>query len=144
MNDVSAIRADVVVVSGSTMPSNRLVEMQYYLRLMEVVGPALLPEVLKKSDIFNWEEVLERVDVIGQLQQQNAALQQQVRQLSGDMQTAEREIRTADRRVADQKYQKQLALQAAGVAARAQVTKERLQDRLNQSTQLMDEIDETL
>lgn len=144
MNDVSAIRADVVVVSGSTMPSNRHVEMQYYLRLMEVVGPALLPEVLKKSDIFNWEEVLERVDVIGQLQQQNAALQQQVRQLSGDMQTAEREIRTADRRVADQKYQKQLALQAAGVAARAQVTKERLQDRLNQSTQLMDEIDETL
>ena len=48
-------------------------------------------EALKKTEIFDKEGVLSRNDVIMQLQQQLQSAQSQIKDLSGDLQTARRE-----------------------------------------------------
>ena len=72
------------------MPSNKWGEWQVY---MEAYQAGLIDrvEALKKTEIFDKEGVLSRNDVIMQLQQQLQAAQSQIKDLSGDLQTARRE-----------------------------------------------------
>ena len=89
-NDITVGAYDVVYVSGSTLPSNRYAELEFY---MEAYKAGLIDkqEVLKKTEIFDMEGVLQRTDVIAQLQQQLKAATEQLKKLSGDMQTLTRE-----------------------------------------------------
>jgi len=72
------------------MPSNKWGEWQVY---MEAYQAGLIDKVeaLKKTEIFDKEGVLSRNDVIMQLQQQLQSAQSQIKDLSGDLQTARRE-----------------------------------------------------
>jgi hypothetical protein len=102
-NDISQGQYDVIVVSGSTLPSNRYAQMEYY---MEMYKNGLIDqvEVLKKSEMVDAEGVLERIGYIRQLESQMQQLQEEVKKLRGDLQTAEREEVHAKKRLEVEKF----------------------------------------
>ena len=65
-NDITVGKYDVVYVSGSTLPSNRYAELEFY---MDAYSKGIIDkaEVLKKTEVFDMEGVLERTDTIQQL-----------------------------------------------------------------------------
>ena len=106
-NDISLGQHDIRVISGSTLPSNKVAEYNMYLDAYKL-GLVDDVEVLKKSEIFDKEGVLQRKSQISQMQQYIAQLENQVKKLSGDLQTAERETVGARKRVETEKFKTQL------------------------------------
>ena len=107
VNDITMGHYDVRIISGSTLPSNRVAEYQMYLEAfkMNLVDDV---EVLKKTEIFDKEGVLKRKGQMAQLQSMNQQLQEQVKKLSGDLQTSERESVNSRKRVETEKFKTQL------------------------------------
>ena len=62
----------------------------------------------KNPEIFDKESILSRMSEIAQLQQANSQLQQQVKELRGDLQTAQRESVQDKKRVAVEKFKRDL------------------------------------
>jgi len=90
MNDITVGNYDVKVVTGSTLPSNRYAELELHMAAYEK-GLIDRQEVLKKTDIYDIEGVLQRTDYIAQLEQQLQGAGEKIKQLEGDLQTRERE-----------------------------------------------------
>jgi hypothetical protein len=90
INNIGTGRYDVVVVTGSTLPTNRYAQLEFYMAAYEK-GIIDRQEVLKKTEIFDQEGVLMRIDEIQQLQGMVQQLQEEVKGLKGDLQTRERE-----------------------------------------------------
>jgi polyhydroxyalkanoate synthesis regulator phasin len=65
-------------------------------------------EVLKKSEIFDKEGVLQRKGQMAQMQQYISQLESQVKKLSGDLQTSERESLSARKRTETEKFKTKL------------------------------------
>jgi len=65
-------------------------------------------EVLKKTEIFDKEGVLQRKGRMAQMQQYITQLENQVKKLSGDLQTSEREQVSARKRTEVEKFKSQL------------------------------------
>jgi predicted nucleic acid-binding Zn-ribbon protein len=61
-------------------------------------------EVLKKTEIFDMEGVMERTDMIAQLQQQLQGAQEQIKQLKGDLQTRDREAVNLRKKIEVEKF----------------------------------------
>ena len=103
INDITVGRYDVIVVSGSTLPSNRYAELEFY---MDAYQKGLIDrqEVLKKTEVFDMEGVLQRTDMIAQLQQQLKQATEQIKQLKGDMQTRDREAVNLRKKVEVEKF----------------------------------------
>lgn len=102
-NDIGLGTYDVIVVTGSTLPTNRYAQLELY---MDAYRNGLIDreEVLKKTEIFDVEGVLSRTDTIGQLSRQLEQAQQQIKDLSGDMQTRDRENVNLKQRVEVEKF----------------------------------------
>jgi polyhydroxyalkanoate synthesis regulator phasin len=97
----------VRIISGSTLPSNRAAEYQMYLEAfrMNLVDDV---EVLKKTEIFDKEGVLQRKGQMAQMQSYIQQLEEQVKKLSGDLQTAERETLNSRKRAETEKFKSRL------------------------------------
>ena len=106
-NDISLGQHDVRIISGSTLPSNKVAEYNMYLDAYKL-GLVDDVEVLKKSEIFDKEGVLQRKSQIAQMQQYISQLENQVKELSGDLQTARRESVGARQRVETEKFKTSL------------------------------------
>ena len=106
-NDITIGKYDVVYVSGSTLPSNRYAELEFY---MDAYSKGIIDkqEVLKKTEVFDMEGVLERTDTIGKLQQQLKSLTAQLKKLGGDMQTLTRENVHLKQKVEVEKFKTEL------------------------------------
>ena len=89
-NDVSIGQFDIRVIGNSTMPSNKWGEWNVYMEAYQA-GLIDRQEALKKTEIFDKEGILQRMDVVQQLQQQLAGAQEQIKKLNGDLQTRDRE-----------------------------------------------------
>ena len=127
INDVTVGKYDLVVVSGSMLPSNRWAQLEYYQNLYQM-GIIDQVEVLKKTEVADIEGVLERHSQIAQLTSQLQQAQEQIQKLQGDMQTLERENYHNKQRVEVQKFQTQLHKAAAEGKAAIQVTSARMKD----------------
>jgi hypothetical protein len=90
MNDTSVGRYDIIVVSGSTLPTNRLAELELY---MDAYKNGIIDqvEVLKKTEVFDLEGVIQRSSLISQLQNVVQQQQEEIKGLKGDKQTRDRE-----------------------------------------------------
>ena len=130
LNDVTVGKYDVVVVSGSTLPSNRWGRFEYYMQLFQQ-GIIDQVEVLKQTDVADMEGVLERADQRNQMQAQIQQLQGQVKQLSGDLQTAQRESVHDRKRVEIKEFEKKLAKAEAKVEMATQLHTKRSADELD-------------
>ena len=89
-NDITIGQFDIRVVGNSTMPSNKWGEWNVYMEAFQA-GLIDRQEALKKTEIFDKSGVLQRMDIVQQLQQQLAGAQEQIKKMSGDLQTRDRE-----------------------------------------------------
>ena len=89
------------------MPSNKWGEWNVY---MEAYQAGLIDKVeaLKKTEIFDKEGVLRRTDEVAQLQQQLQGAQEEIKKLSGDLQTATRESVQSRKRTEVEKFKGKL------------------------------------
>jgi len=129
INDITIGKYDVVVLSGSTLPSNRWARFEYYMQLYQS-GLIDQIEVLKQTDVADMEGVLERA---GQMQQMQAQIQQQteeIKNLKGDLQTAQRESLHDRKRVEVKEFEKKLAKAEAKVEMAQKLYQTRLADEL--------------
>ena len=129
INDITVGKYDIIVVSGSTLPSNRWARFEYYMELYKS-GLIDQTEVLKQTDVADMEGVLERA---GQMQKLAAQVQQQteqIKKLKGDLQTAQRESIHDRKRVEVKEFEKKLAKAEAKAEMATQLYKERASDEL--------------
>jgi len=111
-NDVSVGQFDIRVIGNSTMPSNKWGEWEVYMQAYQS-GLIDKVEALKKTDIFDKEGVLSRTDQIQQLQQALGQAQQQIKKVSGDLQTAHRESIQARKRTEVEKFKAELSKESS-------------------------------
>ena len=107
MNDLTIGQYDVNIIGNSTMPSNRWGEWSIYMEAYQA-GLIDRTEALMKTDIFDKEGVLQRMDIVQQLQGQLQQAQEQIKNLSGDLQTAHRESIASRKRTEVEKFKGKL------------------------------------
>ena len=140
LNDVTIGKYDLIVVSGSTLPSNKWARFEYYMQLFQA-GLIDQVEVLKQTDVADMEGVLERNDQRKQMAQQIQSLQGQVKQLSGDLQTAQRESVQDRKRVEVKEFEKKLAKAEAKVEMATTLHNKRSQDELEKLKDAVSEVE---
>ena len=130
MNDITIGKYDIIYVSGSTLPSNRYAELEFY---MDAYTKGLIDkqEVLKKTEVFDMEGVLERTDMIGQLQQALQGAQEEIKKLKGDMQSRDREAVSLRKKVEVEKFKSGLEGVKQKAKAASQVYEKRLDDNIS-------------
>ena len=129
VNDVTIGQYDIVVVSGSTLPSNRWARFDYYMSLYEK-GIIDQQEVLEQTEVADTEGVLERTSIILKLQQQVEEQDKEIKKLEGDLQTAERESKSDRKRVEVEKFKTQLHKSAEKTEKASALFEARLGDEL--------------
>ena len=90
INNIGIGKYDVVVVAGSTLPTNRYAELEFYKEAYQI-GLIDRQEVLKKTDVFDAEGVMQRIDIIDKLKGELQQAQELIKNLKGDLQTRDRE-----------------------------------------------------
>ena len=133
-NDITSGQFDVRVVSGSTMPNNKHAEYQMYLEAYQL-GLIDRTEALKKTEIFDKEGVLQRTGEVQQMKGIIKQLQDQIKILSGDLQTAQRESMSDRKRVEVQKFKSELNKVVTGAKAQQKVNTERTKRQQEQQVQ---------
>ena len=130
VNNITIGKYDVVVVAGSTLPTNRFAELEFY---MDAYTKGLIDkeEVLKKTEVFDIEGVLERTDIIAQLQGQLQGAQEQVKKLQGDLQTRDREAVNLRKRIEVEKFKSEMDGVSNKAKAANTVFEKRLDDNLS-------------
>jgi len=119
---------DVRIEPGSTLPTSKWAEYGVYFEAYQA-GLVDRTEVLKKNpEIFDKESILSRMSEIAQLQQSNASLEQQIKVLQGDLQTAQRESVQDKKRVAVEKFKRDLTEVRADAKANKKVQTNRFAD----------------
>ena len=141
MNDITVGKYDVIVLSGSTLPSNRWGRFEYYMQLYQS-GLIDQIEVLKQTDVADMEGVLERAGQMQQLQQQVQNQDEEIKKLKGDLQTAQRESLHDRKRVEVKEFEKKLAKAEAKVEMAAKLYQTRLGDELKNAKNEMAEVDD--
>ena len=142
-NDITVGKYDVLVVAGSTLPSNRYAELEFY---MDAYSKGLIDrqEVLKKTEIFDMEGVMQRTDEVGKLQQALQSAQEQIKKLQGDMQTRDREAINLRKRIEVEKFKADLDQVSNKAKAAGTVYEKRLDDSLSTvKQQIKDVVKET-
>tara|TARA_R110000787_G_scaffold139116_2_gene252788 strand:- start:1507 stop:3192 length:1686 start_codon:yes stop_codon:yes gene_type:complete len=107
-NDISLGQHDIRIISGSTLPSNKVAEYNMYLEAYKL-GLVDDVEVLKKTEIYDKEGVLQRKGMMAKMQSHIQQLEGQVKELTGDLQTADREAVHAKKQVITEKFKTDLS-----------------------------------
>jgi uncharacterized protein YukE len=141
VNDITIGKYDVVVLSGSTLPSNRWARFEYYMQLYQT-GLIDQIEVLKQTDVADMEGVLERAGQMQKMQQQMQAQAEEIKNLKGDLQTAQRESLHDRKRVEVKEFEKKLAKAEAKVEMAAKLYQTRLADELKLAKEDLADFDE--
>ena len=126
-NEVSVGQFDIRVIGNSTMPSNKWGEWEVYMQAYQS-GLIDKVEALKKTDIFDKEGVLSRTDQIQQLQQALGQAQEQIKKVSGDLQTAHRESIQARKRTEVEKFKAELSKESSSRKAEDKLAIGKLKD----------------
>ena len=142
-HDMTVGKYDIIVVSGSTLPSNRWAQLETYLQMFKM-GLIDQTEVLKKTEVVDTEGVMERMSKMQQLQ---GALQQateEIKKLKGDLQTSEREEVHAKKRLEVEKFKSDLESPKEKIKYASALYDARLKDELQKvrtSVSGLEEID---
>ena len=134
LNDVTVGKYDVVVVSGSMLPSNRWAQLEYYLEMYKM-GLIDRVEALKKTEVVDVEGVEARMNEMEQMKQYIAQLQNELKKVQGDLQTAHREAVSANKQVEVEKFKSKLSEMAAMGKSTQEVYLKRMADEMNMNTE---------
>jgi len=139
VNDITIGKYDVIVLSGSTLPSNRWARFEYYMQLYEK-GLIDQIEVLKQTDVADMEGVLQRAGQMEKMQGQIQAQTEEIKKLKGDLQTAQRESLHDRKRVEVKEFEKKLAKAEAKVEMAQKLYTTRLGDELKMAKEEIEPI----
>ena len=89
--DISSLKFDVKIVSGSTLPVNRWAYLEELKQLMQL-GVVDDIAVLAETDIKNKENIVQRKSLYAQLQGQLGQMQEAVKDRDGTIETLERQL----------------------------------------------------
>jgi hypothetical protein len=128
-NDITVGKYDVIVVSGSTLPTNRYAELEFYMDAYQK-GLVDRQEVLKKTEIFDIEGVMQRTDEIQKLQSTVQQQQEQIKNLQGDLQTRDREAVNLRKKVEVEKFKGDLDKTSTKAKSAGVLFEKRLDDNL--------------
>ena len=128
-NDITVGKYDVIYLAGSTLPSNRYAELEFYMDAYQK-GLVDRVEVLKKTEVFDMEGVLQRTDQVGQLQAQIQQATEEIKKLKGDLQTRDRESVNLRKRVEVEKFKNELDQVSNKAKAAGSIYEKRLDDNL--------------
>jgi len=132
-HDIGVGKYDIQVVSGSTLPTNRMALLNTYMQMYQM-GLIDQTEVLKKSELVDVDGVMARSGQMQQMMQQMQAMQEELKRVRGDLQTAQREEVHAKKRLEVEKFSSKLDK----VSNRADMASSLFQARLgDQQKQLM-------
>jgi hypothetical protein len=131
LNDITVGKYDVVVVTGSTMPTNRMAQLEMYMDAYEK-GIIDKQEVLKKTEVFDMQGVLQRTDLIDQLKGQLEQATETIKSMQGDLQTREREIYHAKMKAEIEKTKSNLKNTEGRAKMSGTLFEKRLDDALGQ------------
>ena len=134
-NDITSGQFDIRIVAGSTMPSNKYAEYQMYMEAYQL-GLIDKVEALKKTEIYDKEGVLQRTGEVQKLQSIISQLQDQIKNLSGNLQTAQRESVTDRKRVEVEKFKSKLNTSRSSIDSQMKVDAEKLKQQQVQSNSL--------
>ena len=128
-NDITVGSYDIIVVSGSTLPTNRYAELEFY---MDAYSKGLIDrqEVLKKTEVFDIEGVMQRTDEIAKLNNALKQQEEQIKQLKGDLQTRDRESVGLRKKVEVEKFKGQLDQVSNKAKSAGTLFERRLDDNL--------------
>ena len=128
-NDITVGEYDISIVSGSTLPTNRYAELEFYMDAYQK-GLIERQEVLKKTEVFDMEGVLQRIDMIAKLQSQVKQQAEQIKSLSGDLQTRDREAVNLRKKVEVEKFKGGLDKVSTKAQAAGSLFEKRMDDNL--------------
>jgi Skp family chaperone for outer membrane proteins len=121
---------DIRIEPGSTMPSNKWAELGVYLEAFQM-GIVDRYEVLKKNpEIFDKEGVMRRTDERQQMMQQMQGMEEQLKNLQGDLQTAQRESISDRKRVEVEKFKSRLSEVSSESKADRRVQRSKLENEV--------------
>lgn len=129
INDITVGMYDIIVVSGSTLPTNRYAELEFYMDAYQK-GLVDRQEVLKKTEIFDIEGVMQRTDEIGKLQQMVEQQKEQIEDLKGDLQSRDREAVNLRKKMEVEKFKSDLDKTSNKAKAASTIFEKRLDDNL--------------
>ena len=128
-NDITVGKYDVICVAGSTLPSNRYAELEFYKDAFSM-GLIDRQEVLKKTEVFDAEGVQQRMDTIAKLNQALQGAQQEIKKLKGDLQTRDREAINLRKKAEVEKFKADLDKLSNKSTAASSLYEKRLDDVL--------------
>ena len=128
-NDITIGKYDVICVAGSTLPSNRYAELEFYKDAFQM-GLIDRKEVLKKTEVFDAEGVEKRMDTITKLNQALQGAQQEIKKLKGDLQTRDREAVNLRKKAEVEKFKADLDKIGNKSSAASTLYEKRLDDVL--------------
>ena len=128
-NDITVGMYDIAVVSGSTLPTNRYAELEFYMDAYQK-GLVDRQEVLKKTEIFDIEGVMQRTDEIQKLQSMVEQQSGEIKKLKGDLQTRDREAVNLRKKVEVEKFKGDLDKTSTKAKAAGTLFEKRLDDNL--------------
>jgi hypothetical protein len=134
INDITVGQYDIRVTPGSMLPSNRWALAEYYKELLQI-GAIDLEEFHKKTEVADAEELMQRMDDRKQMRQVIEQLQAQLKQVSGDLQTAQRESMHDRKRMKVLEYDTELHKLKTQAQAGTELYLKGLQDELRISRQ---------
>jgi len=121
-NDLSIGQFDVICIGGSTMPSNRMAELEMYENWYSM-GLVDKEAVLRKANVPDVDEILGR---IGEVQQMQGALEQQseeIKNLQGILQSLRRQLIQQDIKFTEKEFELLKQAELVAVQAQAKVMK---------------------
>ena len=121
-NTLAVGKYDVVVGSGSTLPTNRMAILQL---MMELFGMNLvLPKHVRKYlDLPNMNEIEQEMDEIGQLQSELEQRQKAIEQMQKEINRLTGMVKTMDRTVNDEQHEARQKVELARFKAEMEVLK---------------------
>jgi len=134
MNDLTIGQYDINIIGNSTMPSNRWGEWSIYMEAYQA-GLIDRTEALMKTDIFDKEGVLQRMDIVNKLQQQLQQAQEGIKNLQGDLQTANRESVSARKRTEVEKFKAELKSQESQTKSATNLAVSKLENAVDLETE---------
>jgi len=121
---------DIRIEPGSTLPTNKWAELGVYMEAFRM-GIVDRTEVLKKNpEIFDKESIMRRTEEKALLQRQIKAMEEQIKNLEGDLQTAQRESVSDRKRVEVEKFKSRLQDVASDAKADRRVQLNNLQTKV--------------
>ena len=127
-NDVSVGKYDIIVESGSMLPTNRSAELDSLLNLWDRGILTDRATILRKAPVENVEQIIAKTDRESQQAQYIEQLEQQIKDIQGDKQTTDRENVHLMKKVEVEKFKTELKNVGSDLKADAKIAKNNLKN----------------